>query len=67
MWLDAALNELPEVKEIFSPHPDLQQAIDLIGQTIAGATLMIEQFWSVCWGELPETWETHHAPEDLPL
>lgn len=55
--LEDACAHLYWLKEVFSkPHPELAEALDAIGIQIAGAMLMIEEFWRATQGELPSDW-----------
>jgi len=40
------------------PHPELAEALENVGVAIAGAMIMIEEFWKTTQGDLPNDWRS---------
>jgi len=56
--LQRALAQLQEVYETFkAPHPELLAGLEVAVTLIVQAQRIVERFYEICWGDLPENWD----------
>lgn len=58
--LESAIEEISIAHALFESHPEYQEALYTLGESLSAYLLIIEGFYATVWGGVPVSWHTHH-------